>query len=607
MHIPFKKQWAAVLIGAATLAGCTKALDQVPQSSATQDAVFSSEAGLKLYTTSFYNILPDINTPYKTDANLSDFGATTTVPDYILANSAYTSRTETGWTWSDLRNVNYFIVNCNNPAVTQAVRENYIGIARFFRAYFYYEKVKRYGDVPWINRPLGVNDSALYAARDPRVLVMDSVLADLDYACTHITATDDATRSTITQAVAYGFKSRVCLYEGTFRKYNTQYNLPDANKWLQAAATAAKVVIDGGKFSLNQGTQAYRNLFISAAPVTSEIMLADIASSTLGKTNDANWFFTSATYGNRFSFIRKFVNTYLNIDGTPFTSTPGYQTMTLSQETKNRDLRLSQTIRVGNYQRTSSGKTLAAPPVFSYTYTGYQPIKWALDDMYYDAGALSTNSVSLMRYAEILLNYAEAQSELGVLSGGDWATTIGALRARAGITNTAQPTVADAYLQTNYFPNVTDPSLLEIRRERGIELALEGFRYNDLIRWNRGALLLNSWNGMYVPAINTPMDLNGDGINDVYFYQDTPPSPQDATLTYINVGATVGGVTNPLQLSNGTYGELHWLNNINRGWYSTTNNDPSSPAYQYKVLYAIPFSAIQLNSKLTQNPGWENF
>ncbi|PUZ26947.1 Starch-binding associating with outer membrane [Chitinophaga costaii] len=593
MHIPYKKQWAAVILGAAVLAGCTKSLDQTPQSSASSDAVFSSEAGLKLYTTSFYDFLPDINTPYKTDCSLSDYGAVTAVPDFIRAN-VYTSRLENSWSWGNLRNVNYFIVNNNNSAVPQAIRDNYQGLARFFRAYFYFDKIKRYGDVPWIGHPLAVNDSALYAGRDSRVLVMDSVIADLDYAASHITATDDATRSTITQAVVYGFKSRVCLFEGTYRKYRHD-SLPGSNELLQQAAAAAKAVIDAGRYSLNQGTMSYRNLFISASPVANEVMLANIASSTLGKMNDANWYFTSATYGPRFSFTRDFINTYLNIDGTPFTSVPGHDTMTLAHETQQRDLRLGQTIRLAGYTRTNSGKVVAGPPVFSYTYTGYQPIKWCLDDMYYDAGANNTNSIELMRYAEILLNYAEAKAELGEMDGTVWSQTIGALRSRAGIANAnTLPTIVDPYMHTRYYPDINDPVLLEIRRERAIELALEGFRYYDLVRWAHGDLLLNKWNGMYVPALNVPMDLNADGVLDVCFYQDTAPTNPVAGVTYINVGAMVGGVTNPQQLADGTAGELHWQDATLRQFEN------------FMYLYPIPYAAIQLNSNLQQNPGWEN-
>lgn len=572
------------------LASCGKNLDQTPQSTASKDAVFGSEDGLKLYTTSFYNMLPDINAAFRVDANMSDFGATTSVPDF-LRTGAFSSRQSSGWSWTDLRNINYFIQNCTNPAVPQAIRENYISIAKFFRAYFYFEKVKRFGDVPWYSKPLDVSDSALYKPRDPRTLIMDSVIADLDYAADHIIATDDATRSTITKWVVYGFKSRVCLFEGTFRKYQTSFGLAStADKFLTAAAAAAKAVMSSGKYSLNTagGNLAYRNLFISTSPVTNEVMFANISSSSLAKLNDANWFYTSATYGNRFSFTRTFINTYLNIDGTPFTSKPGSDTMVFATETQNRDLRLQQTIRTPGYKRISSGNIIPGPPLFSNTYTGYQPIKWTLDDMYYDAGTLNTNSICLMRYAEILLNYAEAQAELGLLSASDWTATIGALRSRAGITGglNTLPVVADPYLTTNYFPDVTNPVLLEIRRERGTELALEGFRFYDLVRWKHGELLLKQWNGFYVPYLNTPLDLNSDGIPDVAFYK-VMPSPTVAGVTYINVNA------DPQKLVNGTSGELHWLDNISREWQD------------YKYLYPIPYADLQLNPKLKQNPGWQ--
>ena len=163
--------------------------------------------------------------------------------------------------------------------------------------------------------------------------------------------------------------------------------------------------------------------------------------------------------------------------------------MTFIHEMANRDARLYQTIRTPGYTRTNNGAPSSGAPVFSsYTYTGYQPIKWCLQDQYYDQAANNTNSICLMRYAEILLNYAEAREELGQLTDADWAITVGALRARAGITGglSTRPTGIDTYLQSTYFPDISDPILLEIRRERGIELALEGFRFNDF--WRGGIM-----------------------------------------------------------------------------------------------------------------------
>ena len=596
------KKFFILLAGAAMLAGCSKNLNQTQVSTATRDAVFGSVDGLQLYSNSFYNILPAIgsdgNAPYKVDAQLSDYGARSSVPDFIRPG-VFTARQSTGWSWGNLRNLNYFIANCTNPAISRTVRENYIGLARFFRAYFYYGMVQRFGNVPWIGVALSPTDSAiLYGKRDPRTLVMDSVLADLNYAISHITLLTDPSRSQITKWVAYGMKSRICLFEGTFRKYQTSYALGStSNQWLQEAASAAKAVMDSsgtGLYTGNGTDLSYRNLFISTTPVASEIMLADVTSAALAVVNDANWYFTSSTYGVRFSFTRTFINTYLNIDGTPFTSRPGYDTLPFSKETLGRDKRLQQTIRTPGYTRVSSGNTVAAPPVFSYVYTGYQPIKWSLDDTYYDNGVLNNNSVSLLRYAEILLNYAEARTELGQLTAADWSRTIGALRARAGITGglSALPMMADTYMQTNYFPDITDPVLLEVRRERGIELTLEGLRFADLTRWKHGELLTKPWTGLYVRALNLPMDLNNDGIWDVLFYQGTAPAAI-AGVTFINVSPTVNGTVNPQVLDHGTYGELHWLDNVQRQWSD------------YMYLYPIPYNELQLNPGLGQNPTWQ--
>jgi starch-binding outer membrane protein, SusD/RagB family len=568
-------------------------LEQEPQATTPKSAVFGSESGLQLYAYSFYSILPQGST--RLDA-MSDYMAIRAVPDFIRKD-AFAPVLSSGWSWTDLRNINYFIVNNNDPKVPAEVRKHYQGVARFFRAYFYFEKVVRFGDVPWINKPLDVADPDLYGDRDSRTLVMDSVMADINYACANLRAGNDPTRSLITKWVAYALKSRLSLFEGTFRKYHTELSLTGtADAWLNEAAVAAKKVMDEGGYSISTTGglgKSYRQVFINPTPIASEVLLASVMDLTLNELNDANWYWTSGTYGDKASFNRSFINTYLNIDGTPYTDISGYETMLFKDEVKNRDLRLMQTIRSGDYKRISNGVQVPAPPLFTYTYTGYQPIKWALDDMYYDTRDLNINSISMFRYGEVLLNYAEAKAELGTLTDADWAATVGVLRARGGITGglASKPALVDSYLQSVYFPNISDPSVLEIRRERGIELCLEGFRFKDILRWKRGELMHQEWNGFYVPALNTLMDLNEDGIDDVVFYQGTKPS-LGTSVTYVDVSPTVAGKTNSQLLKNGTSGELTWLNNVPREWQDKM------------YFYPIPQNDVIANPNLGQNPGW---
>jgi hypothetical protein len=591
-----RKQYIYILLSFLTLTACKK-LDQEPESTASKAAVFGSESGLKLYTNSFYamDFLPRNSTSRD---EMSDYLAIRSVPTF-LQPGAFAANLSSGWSWSDLRNINYFIENCTDPNVPADVRNNYLGIARYYRAYFYMEKVKRFGDVPWIGKPLNINDPTLYSGRDKRELVMDSVLADIDFACANIKTTNDPTRTTITKYVAYAYKSRLCLFEGTFRKYHTELNLQStAAAWLTNAESAAKEIMDKGGYSINTTGGpgvSYRQLFTSTVPVATEVLQSAVSDLTLNVLNEANWWWTSGTYGAKASFTRTFINTYLKLDGTPFTNDPNYKTILFKDEVKNRDLRLKQTIRSGDYKRINNGVQVPAPPVFSYTFTGYQPIKWTLDDMYYDAGALNINSIALFRYAEVLLNYAEAKAELGTLTDQDWAATIGVLRSRAGITGglAAKPTAADPYLIANYFSGINDASILEVRRERGIELSLEGLRFSDILRWKRGQLMDQEWNGFYVPALNTPLDLNEDGILDVAFYQGTKPSPAAAGVTYVDVSTNIGTAKNSQQLKNGTSGELTWMNEIPRKWDDKM------------YYYPIPQADLLRNPALGQNPGWK--
>lgn len=592
--------------------GCD--FDEEPQSSASVDMVFSSEKGLQTYAYSFYNVLPSASSAFNRN-NTIDYGAKNSISGMEVG--AYTVNSSTSWSWTALRNINFFLEMNVDESVSETVRNNYNGIARLFRARFYFDKLVTYGEVPWIDKVFNdVDDPELLNPRDTRDVIIGHIIEDLDYAYNNISESKATLNSSIVNKwLAMAFKSRVCLFEAAWRKYHANDQLDFArtgcsqyssDALYKLAADAAKEVMDKSPYGIYTGSEyangrgAYRDLFISDNAVTSEVMLAIVTDKALGM-GEQNWWYNSSTYGPHLCMSRKFMKTYLNIDGTPFSEFNDDGTYkTFVQETTDRDTRLNQTIRGYDYTRKdANGNYVTTAANFTgHTLTGYQLTKFVMDDVTYDDARTNDNDIPIFRFAEVLLNYAEAKAELGQLTDDDWAATVGVLRARAGITGgTAQtgtlsskPTAVEPYIQS-YYPNVTDPALLEIRREREVEMTLEGLRFYDLKRWNCFNLWVEDpWEGVFIPALNTPLDMNGDGEYDVYFY-DTDAIGNDA---YKAIGVYVG--TNKSNILN--------VVQVNGGYlmkYNIAGRD--FPVRQY--LYPIPQVVIQKNPNLSQNPGWE--
>lgn len=571
------------------LLGCS--MEELPKAQMSKVPVFNTEEGLKMYTNSFYNAFPNSTYLFTN----SYYIAVNSVIKYFT-EGGFSPEESSGWNWANLRNINYFIENCNSEALSDEVRNNYIGIARFFRAYFYYNMMQRFGDLPWIDTALDVNDPMLFNGRDSRSIISDKIKEDLDFAIENIQAQKDPSGTTITSTVAAALKSRVCLWEGTFRKYHQIGDVNEANKWLEESIKASEYVMEAG-YSIYKGDgpeKSYRKLFISDIPVSSEVLYAVTFDRSLGVTHSGNRRWTSTTFGSSPSLTHTFVNTYLMLDGTPFTDISGYDKMSFIEETKNRDFRLSQTIRTPGFSRIRNGIEVETSTNYAYAITGYQTSKFTLDDEYFDNVDNGDNNVILFRYAEILLNYAEAKAELGAITDNDWKISIGELRDRAGIAGGLNqvPQQIDNYMQKEYFPKISDPAILEIRRERAIELSFEGFSWPDIVRWKVGELVAKLWDGIYIPELDVSYDMNGDSKPDVNFTKNLDPV-KDPGVFYLYVGEKLAnGATNNSQLDDDGH-RLIFMKDQKRTWDDK--------------LYFYPIPAVDLvkNPNLKQNPGWD--
>lgn len=555
-------------------------LDKSPISQIEPGKFFNTEKDLEIYTNGFYAYLPgsSVFTDDGSSDNVESSNSDLVAGKLPIPNSAG----EAGWTWDRLRNINYFLENYQRAQAPDSVRERYAGMAKLFRAMFYFDKVKRFGAVPWYNTSLNENSPELYNPRTPRKQVMDNILADINFAVDHLPATRNVSR--VSKWAALALKARVCLYEGTYRKYHTELGLgADVTALLEASADAASALFSSGYklYSTGNPTKDYLNLFAAENANTDEYILAEVYDGPLAKRHAANGVFTVSTLAMP-GFTKSFMNGVLMKDGTPFSAQSGYDQQTFLAETKNRDPRLAQLIRTPGYMRT--GTTKKALPDFSVAQTGYQCIKFVTGTDQ-DGYNTNTNDLPVFRYAEVLLNYAEAKAELGKFTQADADKSINLIRRRAGMPDlNIAAIIADKELQ-HLYPLVTDPVILEVRRERRVELAMEGFRYQDLMRWKAGHLLAEKFVGMYCPA-KGEIDMDGDGVPDVAVV-DQKPTPSNPAVQYYLLGGDH-------ELTNGTAGNIV----VYPHQVKTFNEDKN-------YLFPLPVNEILLNPALEQNPLWK--
>ena len=555
-------------------------LTLMPEDETSPDKYFKTESDLQLWSNQFYkDILLSAEYGSSTDVFLSNG-----VSAYVTGNR--TPQTQS-WSFTSLREINYMLEHLHQ-CEDAGVAKKYEAVGRFFRAYFYFKLVRVYGDVPYYDKVLGSTDPDIYKARDDRGYVMDKVLEDYEFAINNLPGTWEAMNTRVTKWAAMGYASRAALYEGTFRKY---HGMADADKYLAKAVEYSEQFIDASPFSLySSGNTPYRDLFVSLNAITQEVVLArhyDTAYSVFHSMG-------STTEFGRASVTRRFINHYLMADGTRFTDKSDWQTMGYMDETKNRDPRLAQTVMCPGY--IQKGATVVTPCTYT-SHTGYQPIKFVPEA---SKCVSSSDDVdwALLRAAEVYLNFAEAKAELAALgkdaiTQADLDKSINKIRKRAKMPNLV---LADAnanpcpYMESCY-PNVDKGAnkgvILEIRRERTIELALEQpCRSWDMFRWKEAKQCLQvvqPWYGVYIPGLGK-YDTSGDSVADVEFIQE-------GSVVKIKSGTSVSEVT----LSEGTSGYIVAYAAAN---YGTLWDD----ARDY--LWPIPASQRELNPNLTQNPGY---
>lgn len=591
-----------IIIGALfTFSSCQEDfMDRYPQTSVAPEEFFKTEEDLALYVNGLL-AMPGMGN-YLADQSSDNMATTGAIEIKNIMTGTPSSQTITGgWDWARLRNINYFLDNYQKANASDEAIAHYVGFARYYRAIFYFGMVQRYSNVPWYDKTLNPGDEELYKTQDSREFVMSKVLEDLEYAAQNVR--NSVLQGTPTVWAVKAFYARVALYEGTYRKYHSELNLQgSANELLKIAVKQASDLMNSGKFSIyttGNPTRDYATLFNSTNLVGNpEVLLVNAYDVNKDRSSDNN----TGIFGDyEQSPSRDLVLSYLMKDGTPYTKLENYKAKGFVEEFKDRDPRLMQTLAYPGW--ILEPNTTPYIQSLNKNFTGYHQLKGFKN---------STNNVErasvdfpAYRYAETLLTLAEAKAELGELSQTDLEMTVNLLRKRAGMPSLimSEANGNPDQFQAAKFPNLSGPNLgvlLEIRRERRIELAMEGFRYDDLMRWNAGKLLEQIPQGMYFPGLGK-YDMTGDGIEDIILIDKDISIPVGNDKETNSLG---------VQLIYYKAGTIHvnvdvYLENGENGGNMVTENKArifEEPKYYYRP---VPFQQVTLNPNLNQIFGWQ--
>ena len=579
-------------------------LDQV--SSAT---FWNTENDLLVYNNSLYNLAMDDNTVpimmgYHRSTSSTASNASVTYLDLYSDNycTFNTSRmmdyvnvrngkhvvpsnpTVNGWmAWSFVRACNFGLANYDRADIAQAVKDKYIAEARLFRGWFFADKVSKFGNIPYFEIELNIDSEELFAERMPREEAMEHILADLTFAAEKLPNDwgDGNAPGRLNRWCALLVKSRVCLFEGTWRKYHGGTN---PNRWLQEAADAARELMDNGPYRVYSTGNPHRDYnFCTSMLIDGEWKkVVDFA----GNNEVLYWRRYEVDYMNHYnSFFhrncggasRNFVEDVLCTDGLPITLSDLYQgDATFEDIFENRDPRLRQIVlhpddrmmyQYSNQNAFSIPRLIGVTSAFGSTgtsATGYHVIK--LYDGRESSGSICITPAITLHYTEALLNYAEAMAELGTITQADLDMSINLLRDRVAMPHLdmTKPIPMDP----RYAGDGVSSLIVEIRRERRIELFAEGFRYDDLRRWKQGKKL----------------EIRYMGIRwDDYYKGLYDPNNRCTSLT-----------------TNDPVTGIPYID-VFKG------SDWDNPVFDENkhYLWPIPLNTLSQNPNLKQNPGWQ--
>ncbi|MGL4956234.1 MAG: RagB/SusD family nutrient uptake outer membrane protein [Bacteroidales bacterium] len=589
----------AILIGA-LFTSCSDLLDRSPITVPSNQTFLTNEAAVRSYVNGQYIHLPSL-TQYgmgvrgeekNSDNILSEiYNRRLNGEETVFSSS---QEWENGYRY--LRNVNYFFEYYLVPEALETAEVHSLkGEMYYLRAYWHFYLLKKFGNIPIMDAFWDEHATidGLQIAQADRAEVAKFILTDLEIAASKLHNRSRYGGLRISKEAACLLAMQVALYEGTWEKYHT--NTPFAAKVSQPEFFLEKV-LEWGDLLFEQGitlnTMAtdgtainaedpYTNLFNKSDYTnTSELIFWRKYSDADGVFHSLNSLLAGGVVDNEgpAGVAGELVNTYLYNDGTPIN--PNDERFKDFNETfKNRDLRLTATVMSSGYKFRSASLTRPMkvqdrnihdeedilPPFLtndgnSRNVTGYH-IRLGVDTTYVQGN--SQTGLVIMRYADALLSYAEAAEELGRCNDIVLEKTLKPLRERAGVTY-VKPTTIDPYF-TNYgYP--LSPNMQEIRRERRVELALQGYRLDDLMRWAAASVFAGKrGRGAY---------LGNDGV----LYN----SFSDKNLL-ANVITDANGWMDPLR------------NFLPSGYRFNQSRD---------YLLPIPPSELELNKLMKQNPGW---